>query len=123
MSQKTRILTLITIVTISISILTLFLLKNTILTKVSQFLIVETHKERHYDTAIVLSGGTGKRMDGMIGYHKKKPFQHIILTGNSAFNTSWPQIMKDYAKQKGIQDTPIELVRLRCAVGLIVYLF
>ena len=97
------------LIVISISSLTVFAFKKTILTKMSQFLVIETHENRHYDTAIVLSGGAGERMNDMIRYHKKNPFQNIILTGNTTFHTSWPQIMKDYANQKGIHNTPIHL--------------
>ncbi|MDC0036847.1 YdcF family protein [bacterium] len=58
--------------------------------------------QRPIDAIIVLGGGSGSRVQHAIELAKQYNPKFLIMTGDDYFDTSVPVLMRDYAKNRGI---------------------
>ncbi|RAP30218.1 hypothetical protein DID78_02790 [Candidatus Marinamargulisbacteria bacterium SCGC AG-343-D04] len=73
------------------------------------FLEYERKPLSKVDALVVLSGGTGSRVDLGVDMFKQGVSSTIIFTGNLFYLKSVPQLMRDYAESRGLSSARVIL--------------
>ena len=77
------------------------------LKKMGRYLVVEKTSPTA-DLIVVLGGGTGSRVDKGVDLYHQKIGRRLLMTGEGHyFNQAYPDIMANYAKEKGVLDKDI----------------
>ena len=79
-----------------------------VLRGVGTSLIYETDLKKS-DAIVVLAGAGGSRVRKAVELYHQGIASTLVMTGNVIFNTSYPQLMKDYAVELGVSSDHIIL--------------